>query len=403
MFKVSRFRSVIAVAASVVAASVVAGGLVISVPASAGTRRQASGPTWSASTPGVPGASITSLAGVTCLTTSDCWAVGDRFKTSSSSTGPALIEHFVGGRWVPVAAARAQKGTLDELSAVSCLSSADCWAVGMRSGAHPGNLLEHYAGSGGWRAVGTPAPQGELAAVSCEPAEDQCWAAGSSRDFRAAITFHLVGGRWHYVKPATVSASFVQVNGLGCESVDDCLLVGFITPKHGAGSALAERWNGHAWSRLAVGGERAGGGSLAGVGCPQAGSRPACWVVGQTVGKGSGIIPIHPLVERWNGSSLTLVDSPSGGPGDYPELMAVACANQTACQTVGSRGSGEDNAMVLTEGWDGSAWMREPSPSPLYGFRTLSGVACPSPKDCWAVGEGLIRSGEGTRMVIEHF
>ncbi len=140
---------------------------------------------------------------------------------------------------------------------MSCLSSADCWAVGMRSGAHPGNLLEHYAGSGGWRAVGTPAPQGELAAVSCEPAEDQCWAAGSSRDFRAAITFHLVGGRWHYVKPATVSASFVQVNGLGCESVDDCLLVGFITPKHGAGSALAERWNGHAWSRLAVGGERA--------------------------------------------------------------------------------------------------------------------------------------------------
>ena len=153
----------------------------------------------------------------------------------------------------------------------------------------------------------------------------------------------------------------------------------------------------------AVAGELAGGGSLAAVGCPPQGSSATCWAVGQTVGKGSGLIPIHPLIERWKGGALTVVDSPPGGRDDYPELRAVACANKLACQAVGSRGSGEDDAMVLTEGWNGSTWSRETSPSPLYGFRTLSGVACPSAKDCWAVGEGLIRSGEGTRMVIEHF
>jgi len=205
------------------------------------------------------------------------------------------------------------------------------------------------------------------------------------------------------VRPASVSASFVQVNGVSCMAADDCLLVGFTTSKHGAGAALAERWNGHFWLRLAVVGELAGGGSLAGVDCGPESSPPACWVVGQTVGKGSGLIPIHPLVARWNGLSFSIVPSPSGGRGNYPELKAVACSGQGACQAVGSRGAGEDDAMVLTEGWNAITWSDESSPSPLYGFRTLSGVACPSARDCWAVGEGLVRSGEGTRMIIEHF
>jgi hypothetical protein len=97
------------------------------------------------------------------------------------------------------------------------------------------------------------------------------------------------------------------------------------------------------------------------------------------------------------------VESPLGGPDNYPELKAIACASLAACQAVGSRGSGEDEALVLTQGWNGTSWSRETSPSPLYGFRTLSGIACPSATDCWAVGEGLIRDGEGTRMIIEHF
>jgi hypothetical protein len=339
---------------------------------------------------------------VTCVTAGDCWAVGDRFKSSSSSSGPALIEHYVDG-WRPVAAAAAQPATLDELSGVSCLSAADCWAVGMRSGSHRGNLIEHYGPRTGWTMVGTPAPQGALFAVTCASSDAQCWAVGLSSDFRSVITFRLVRGSWHFVRSAPLSASFVQVSGVACATEDDCVLVGYVTPKHGSGQSLAERWNGRAWSRVVVAGELAGGGSLAGIDCRPGGSPTACWAVGQTAGKGSGLIPIHPLVERWNGTSFTLVSSPLGGSGNYPELRAISCAAPTACQAVGSRGSGEDEARVLTQGWNGSLWSRETSPSPLYGFQTLTGVACPSAKDCWAVGEGLNRRGTGSRMIIEHF
>jgi hypothetical protein len=273
----------------------------------------------------------------------------------------------------------------------------------MRSGSHPGNLLEHYGARDSWTAVDSPGPQGELSAVSCDPSDGQCWAVGTSGNFARPTSFHLVNGAWHFVSPASVQATFVQVNGVACATGDNCLMVGFAAPKHGAGLALAERWNGHTWARVEVAGVQVGGGSLAGVECLVGLSPTRCLAVGQTAGKGSGLIAIHPLVERWNGSSLALVESPPGHAGDYPELKAVACAAPAACQAVGSRGSGEDEASVLTEGWDGSGWSDETSPSPLYGFQTLSGVACPSPTDCWAVGEGLTRSYSGSRMIIEHF
>ena len=398
MHTASRFRVL-----ALIVAAVLGGGLLPSARAAAGPARPEAVPTWSVRTPNVPGASITSLVGVTCVSAGDCWAVGDRFKSSSSNSGPGLIEHYVGDDWAPVPAAPALRGTLDELSAISCLSATNCWAVGMRSGSHPGNLLEHYGARSDWTVVDTPAPQGELSAVTCESANDQCWAVGSSSDFRSVMTFRLVGGTWHYVRAAPLSAAFVEVNGVACATEDDCLLVGFATPRHGVGQALAERWNGRAWSRVTVTGELLGGGSLAGVYCRPGSSPTTCWAVGQTVTKGSGLIPIRPLVERWNGNSFTFVHSQLGGPDNYPELKAVACAVPNACQAVGSRGSGEDEALVLAEGWNGSSWSGETSPSPLYGFQTLTGVACPSANDCWAVGEGLNHTGSGSRMIIEHF
>jgi hypothetical protein len=273
----------------------------------------------------------------------------------------------------------------------------------MRSGSQPGNLLEHYGPNGRWSPAATPAPQGELAAVSCDPADGQCWAIGTTSSFRHPLVFQLVRSRWRYVGSVPLTVTYVQLNAVACASSDDCLLVGFDTPTHGAGVALAERWNGHAWARVAVAGELSGGGSLSGVECGPGGSPPSCLAVGQTGAKGSGLIPIRPLVERWNGSTFKLVHSPTGGPGNYPELKAVACAGADACQAVGSRGSGEDEASVLTEDWNGSRWSSETSPSPLYGFQTLTGVACPSATQCWAVGEGLRHSFSGSRLIIEHF
>lgn len=391
----SKIRSVASIAASLLA-----GTLAAALPAAASP---AAAPTWSASTPTVAHAPITALVGITCVTSSDCWAVGNRFKTASSHSGPALIEHYDGHGWNAVAAAPAQAGTLDQLSGVSCLSATNCWAVGQRSGLFNGNLLEH-SGAHGWTAVATPASQGALGAVACEPSVSQCWAVGSTSSPARVITLHLVNGSWHEVAAApTAALSYAQASGVACATPDDCLLVGFATPVHGLGFAVAERWDGGSWKRVAVPGQLSAGGSLAGVTCRPGHSPSVCWAVGQTAASGSGLRPIRPLVERWNGSAFTLISSPKGGVGDYPELEAIACGAATSCQAVGSRGSGEDEALVLTEGWNGSAWSKETSPSPLHGFQSLTGVSCPLASDCWAVGEGQNKAGTGGGMIIEHY
>src|ERR1017187_557983 len=139
MYTASRFRVL-----ALIAASLLGGGLLLSAPAAAGPARPEAGPIWSARTLSVPGAPITSLVAVTCVTATDCWAVGDRFKSSSSVSGPALIEHYLSGDWKPVSAAPLHPGTPAAVSRIYSLFATSCWAVGMRSGSHRGNLPEHY-------------------------------------------------------------------------------------------------------------------------------------------------------------------------------------------------------------------------------------------------------------------
>jgi len=87
--------------------------------------------------------------------------------------------------------------------------------------------------------------------------------------------------------------------------------------------------------------------------------------------------------------------------GDRRQLSGAQGGRVCRCQRMPGGGFtwlGEDEALVLTEGWNGSSWSGETSPSPLYGFQALTGVACPTAGDCWAVGEGLNHSGSGSRM-----
>ena len=362
-------------------------GLAVPAFAAAGLGRSETGPGWSASTPNVRARRSLRWLRVTCVTVSDCWAVGDRFRSSSSDAGPALIEHYVSGKWT----IRLRQPRPNRARWTSSPGSAACqprtvgrWvcaAVRTR-----GNLLEHYGTHGTWRSSNTPAPQGELYAVACEAA---IGAVLGSRIVKRRPTLHLRSGSWaaswRYVRPSPLSASFVQASGVACREPKTTACSSG-TPRRNTVPArpLAERWNGRGWSAVTVAGELSGGGSLAGVDCLQGSSPVTCWAVGQTVTKGFG-----PDRDASPGRALgrELVRHRSTvqreAPVITPSSEAVACAAVTACQAVGSRGSGEDEALVLTEGWNGSSWSAETSPSPLYGFQSLTGVACPS-------GEGML-------------
>ncbi len=138
------------------------------------------------------------LNGVTCMTR-DCWAVG-----SSSIGNPTLLEHLTGSTW----AIGANSGVGVSLG-VSCASAADCWAVGdtqQPSIAAGQPQIAHYDGIS-LIADNAPNPadfvRGETGAVlngvSCVSAAD-CWAVGGANSDRGGTLIEqFTGSSWRII------------------------------------------------------------------------------------------------------------------------------------------------------------------------------------------------------------
>ena len=186
---------------------------------------------------------------------------------------------------------------------------------------------------------------------------------------------------------ATVHGS---LNGVSCTSSSNCVAVG--SRSAGAGT-LVEKWNGSKWSVVTSPNPPGSSSStLWSVACTAAAN---CMAVGDY--NNSAHTATLPTAERWNGSkwSVVTVPAPSGGTG--VALQAVSCASATKCQATGSSAASGSSPVTLAEGWNGTKWSIEPTPSPNPGKPdTLTGVSCPSASLCWAVGYTFPTNFTGT-------
>src|SRR4029077_3734066 len=67
------------------------------------------------------------LSSVTCVSASACWAVG---YSSNGSVEQTLIERWDGSSWAIVPSPDTSATKTNFLSGVTCVSTSDCWAVG---------------------------------------------------------------------------------------------------------------------------------------------------------------------------------------------------------------------------------------------------------------------------------
>jgi hypothetical protein len=81
------------------------------------------------------------LGGLTCTSASNCWAVGPANFPLGSVANEAL--HWNGHAWSYVAMPSPALGQDPTLRAVTCISAANCWAVGSDAG---GNQVLHWNG-----------------------------------------------------------------------------------------------------------------------------------------------------------------------------------------------------------------------------------------------------------------
>lgn len=345
---------------------------------------------------------------VTCVSASDCWAVG--YELSPDHTYQTLIEHWDGSAWNVVDSPPRPTGTQDSyLFGVTCTSASDCWAVGQYSdGAAWQTLIERWNGSS-WTIISSPnvlAQQGLLRGVACTSASD-CWAVGYSyslvypRDGTAAQTLieRWDGTSWSIVNSANSGAghnnAFASVT---CVSASDCWAVGY--HDLGANTAyqtLAEHWNGSSWSIVTSASTSTNQSNfLADVTCV---SSSDCWTVGRYLSDNN---TYQTVIERWDGTSWTIVSSANTSATQHNYMNGVKCVSGSYCWGVGYYQLAPGVRQTLIERWDGSSWaiVNSPNSSPAQD-NILLGVTCATGFDCWAVGSAFKETAY--RTLIERY
>ncbi|MDQ1422666.1 MAG: hypothetical protein QOD72_164, partial [Acidimicrobiaceae bacterium] len=86
------------------------------------------------------------------------------------------------------------------------------------------------------------------------------------------------------------------------------------------------------------------------------------------------------LVERWNGTSWTIVTSPNPTGASSSGLAGISCIAATSCFAVGNTDIGGSRSLI--EQWNGTNWSVAAATAPP----SLNGVACISATSCYAVG-----------------
>jgi len=110
---------------------------------------------------------------------------------------------------------------------------------------------------------------------------------------------------------------------------------------------------------------------------------------------------VQTLIERWNGSTWSIVSSPDTNATLDNYLSDVSCTSSSVCTAVGYHFNGSAD-QTLVERSKGSAWSIVPSPDMGAGLSEyLSGISCPSPDTCTAVG--AFKSAGNYQALIERW
>jgi hypothetical protein len=211
--------------------------------------------------------------------------------------------------------------------------------------------------------------------------------------------------------PASATASPSVINaslaGVSCPAATSCVAVGTFLGRIAGTSAyqdftLAETWNGSTWTIVPSPSPRlpGGGAQLNSVSCT---SSTSCMAVGetQTFHEPGGYLIPHPLAESWNGTTWSIAATPKLG-NSGASLNGVSCTSPSNCMAVGNEGFPKNPTLfTLAEQWNGTAWKFVSTPAPLTpGGTALSTVSCGSPGTCMAVGYYGYNNGTGTSLTL---
>ncbi len=370
------------------------------------------GSAWTAQqTPQATGSIVDDLQGVSCISQSECTAVGYYINGNGigDSLGATLAEVWNGSAWTIEPTPNPKGLDVADLESVSCASSTACTAVGYfdKNNGNDKALAEVWNGSG-WTLQPTVNPKtttSSMSGVAC-PAQSECFAAGVYEakfgPSQPLLEVHTITSWQQILAPVLEGAASSALHSVSCGSTNRCMAVGSYAVSTSTTATLAEYWNGTKWSIVptpeVVGSSKS---TLESVSCP---TPDTCVAVGSETSSASSM----GLVEDWDGKSWTIEQNPTQ-PGTSSGLTAVSCTSIEYCEAAGYYVL-DSETFAFTEVWNGSVWSVDTVPLPPEGYDSeLEGVSCSSPTACVAVGQytqsamlaALVERWNGSAWVLQ--
>ncbi len=321
----------------------------------------------------------------------------------------ALAPQACDGTWSIVPSPNAGGEVDNGLSSLAVVSANDIWSVGSFGtyGAQRSTLAEHWNGSS-WSVSTTPNGQNEVNWLldTSAVASNDVWAVGYSatnppeQSFRRTLVEHWNGSSWQVVAspnptpPLSGGPVSNQLHGVLALAPNNVWAVG-TSQDFGAGQTLIEHWNGTSWSVVPSPspGEFGWLRSVSGVAAND------IWAVGTHYVNGLQLT----LTLHWNGSTWSVVPSANDGPF-LQELFKVRAISSNDVWAVGYHlavfGFSEVFQTTIIH-WNGTAWSVVPSPDVNQENNYLWSVDAASATDAWAVG--FFDTGFELRTMTQHW
>jgi hypothetical protein len=218
-------------------------------------------------------------------------------------------------------------------------------------------------------------------------ANNDIWAVGGLLDRLARpvvfrpIAEHFDGNSWQVV-PTPALEHGGELLSVAAVASNDVWAVGFQSPPPpgGFGESLIEHWDGSSWTIIDSPTSMVQHTSLTGV---TAISSNDVWAVGEGVGDHHS----DALVEHWDGSSWSVVSS-SAFPGVDVEKISADAGNDIWALGLASTFFGGPFSGPAALHFDGTSWTVSPTNTQMFLLPTAEGgsVKALSPTDVWAVG-----------------
>jgi hypothetical protein len=352
-------------------------------------------PGWKATTVALPTglkAPVSNFNAIDCPAVNSCMAVG-----SASGASPELVQSFY-DRWNGTSWTTAKipqpfiGGEVSNFNGVSCVTASDCWAVGQADDVYANGyraVFAHWNGTE-WQTsvIAKPAGAKHVMAnsISC-PASNFCVATGSletTASQKREVALRWDGTSWTYMTtPPIGSATYLTLGRVDCTSVSNCYASGVYFEGENQ-VVFASHWNGVGWSREILYTYSGGGLTrLYSIHCLS--GTGLCVSGGAIMNEGKSV----PLFAKTSGSGWTLSALP-GVPLSTDKTSnfgGVACGSESLCEGVGSAESAAGVLLPIAARLrsDG-VWERQTPPTLTETRATFSDLSCVSATYCMAVG-----------------